>query len=190
MTTNPCVAIARCEDQAEEYIAPVTSILGKPLTGYIGRTELGDTNEFLSYGSLLVEQFDSEATVTRQLFPFAWLPISRALQQATQDIRTSGAPVISLFASIAWRLLIASKTISLPSVSGGASFASVQPETLIVLTAKLFAQQAKSKASSSRVINAWRVVVPADNEEATSSFVSTAVRLSHRALTGSSRGSH
>lgn len=190
MMTSQSAEAVLFEEPAAERIAPVTSMLAKRRRTSGVRTETADTEDFLTYGSLLVERYDSEVTETQQLFPFKWLPISQALQQATQDIRTSGEPVISLFANSAWHLLIASRTVSLPSVLGGGSFESVQAETLIVLTARLFARRVPIKTSSLRAINAWRAVVPADNEEATSSFLSTAVQLSRTALIVSSKGSH
>lgn len=171
-------------------IAPVTSMLAKPRRPSGVHTGLADMDDFLSYGSLLVEHCDLGVTVTQPLSPFRWLPISQALQQATLDIRTSGAPVISLFASTAWRLLIASKTIDLPSILGGESFASVHQDRLIVLTARLFAQRALTKGSSSRAISVWRAVVSEMDEEETSSFLSTVVQLSHRTMTAPLKASH
>lgn len=190
MTTNQYAAVVPFEAPAPASNALVTSMLARLRRTSGSRTEPGDIDEFLSYGSLLVDHCDSGATVTRPLSPFAWLPISQALQQATQDIRTSGVPVISLFASTAWRLLIASKTIELPSILGGESFASVHSDPLIVLTARLFAQRVQIKDSSSPVISAWRAVVSAVDDEETSSFLSTAVQLSHRTMTARLRESH
>jgi hypothetical protein len=188
--TNLSVAIALSEDPVPENTALVTSMLAKPrrTSGTHSGTE--DTDLFLSYGSLLVAQYDLEATVTQQLYPFTWLLTSRALYQATQDIRTSGAPVISVFASTAWRLLIASKITSLPSAVGGESFVSGPPENLIVLMAKLFAQPAPSKASSSRAISVWRAMVPAADDEAISSFLSMAMQLSRRTSIERSKAFH
>jgi hypothetical protein len=188
--TNQSVAIALFEDPAPEEAALVTSMLARlrPTSGR--RTGTEDTDLYLSYGSLLAEQFGSEVTVTQQLYPFTWLLTSQALQQATQDIRTSGAPVISVFASTAWRLLIASTTTSLPSALGGESFVSVPLESLIVLTARLFAQPAPSKDSSSPAISVWRAVVSAADDEVTLSFLSTAVQLSHRTSIERLKGFH
>lgn len=190
MMTNQFAAIVPFGDPAPASNALVTSMLSRLQRASGVLTGAEDTGDFLSYGSLLVEHCDLGVTVTRQLSPFTWLPSSQALQQGTQDIRTSGAPVISIFASTAWRLLIASRTIYLPSVLGGESSEFVQQEKLIVLTAKLFAQRVPIKDSSSHAISAWRVVVSAEAEEATSSFLSMALCLASRRMSERLRESH
>lgn len=167
----------------------VTSILaGLPqMSGR--RIATDDIHNYLSFGSLVVERYDSEATVTRQLSPWDLYPESQAVQRATRDIRISGEPVISAFATGAWRLLIASKTIELPSNLGGASFASVRRETLIGLTARLYAPQAQSKDTNSHAISVWRAMVLQADDVATSSFLFTALRLASRTMSACSKAS-
>lgn len=169
--------------------ARVTSILAARRLTCGTRIGKDGTENYLSFGSLKVEQCDSEATVTQQLSPWDLWQESQAVQQATQDIRTSGAPVISVFATSAWRLLIASMTIELPSILAGESFASVRGEKLIVLTARLYAPRAQNSDSSSRAISAWRVVVPAADDAEISSFLFTALRLASRTMSACSKAS-
>lgn len=166
--------------------AVVMSMLGKRRTvsgAHINEMHIPD---YLAHGCLGVELSESEATVTPPLSPFQFLPTWQALQTATQVIRTNGGPAISSFATSAWRLLIASKTIEMPNSLDGACLESVHPTKMIVLLARLFVLQAPKPDTNSSAMNVWRAVVPEADDEAILSFLYTALELSQRAMNGHS----
>ena len=164
----------------------VTSMLVKPRIASGPPTIGMHIPDYVSYACLGVEQSESDLTATRLLSPHQLLPLWQALRMGTRDIHTNGGPAISVFANGVWRLLIASRTISMPRLSDGGSFESVHSVPMIVLLAKLFAQQALKLATKSNAMNAWHVVVPAADEGAISSFLFTALELSQRATSGRS----
>lgn len=191
MLTIPFVdhaSIAALMAGKDDRVTSISSYMDRKASGELIEQE--GTPDFLSFGSLAIEQFGSGPTVTRQLSPWNSYEESQAVRQATQDIHTSGDPVISLFATSAWRLLIVSRTTTMPSVSAGASIEFDRVETLRVSDAKLYVPHLTRPDSSSPAISVWRAVAPAEDSVATSSFLSMAVRLSRTTSTRSSKGSH
>jgi hypothetical protein len=83
--------------------------------------------------------------------------------------------VINVFATGAWRLLIASTTITMPSVEDGAAIASVRSARWIALKASLFAQDPLTGDSNSRASSAWLALVQAADVEQISWFLRTAL---------------
>jgi hypothetical protein len=132
----------------------------------------------MSFGSLSVTLSGSEVTATRLRYPWSLLPTSSAIHEATRLIHTSGGPAINVFATGAWRLLIASMTITMPSVEDGAAIVSVQSATWVALKASLFAQDPRTGGSSSRVSSAWHALVRVEDAEQISWFLRTVVDLS------------
>lgn len=176
-------------------VGRVTSTLDRLLRQSGAHTSAERTRFSLTYGSLSVTRSDSGHMVTRQLYPWTLCSVGSALQQAmldTLDIPgtpTSGEPVILVFATPSWRLLITSAISSSPQVSDGELFVYAQPEMLRILTAKLLAQPVPSEGISSRVRSVWRVVEPAADAEATSRFLSTVLQLALQRSTADSKGS-
>lgn len=162
----------------------VTSMLAKLLPTSGDPTKLGGTNGSLTYGSLVVDHSESGAMVTRQLSPWNLYSPGAALQQAMEDVRVtpdtpiSGAPVILVFATSSWRLLIASVISSSPSLWGGEHFVFGQPEMVRTLSAKLLAQPQTKADSNCSVLRAWRAAALATEDEVTSLFLSTVLQLS------------
>jgi hypothetical protein len=180
---------AVASEEKEGRTAVVMSMLGKRLTEsgeHINEMHIPD---YLAHGCLGIDLSDSAATVTPPLSQFQFLPTWQALQVATQVIHTSGEPAINSFATGAWRLLIASRSIAMPNSLDGACLESVQPTKVIVLLARLFALQAPKQDLSSGAMNVWRAVVPQADEEVTLSFLYTVLELSQRVMNARSEES-
>lgn len=174
----------------------VTSILGKLRLPFGTPTIGGPTPSLLTYGSLQIVPSDSGVTETRQLSQWTLcLPFVAQLKavedaHATPDTRISGVPVILVFATPAWRLLIVSTTSAMPALWGGEHFVSGPPETIRTLNARLLVPPQMKLGDCSNVKRAWLAAALAADAEATSRFVSMVLQLALAHSFLDSRESH
>jgi hypothetical protein len=182
MEIIPSAATASSGELAAVVRANVTSILDR-LRQQSGKHSIeGLTGRLLTFGSLRIVRCASGAMETRQLSPWSMCSVGSALQQAQMDVIAtpgtliSGEPVMLVFATSAWRLLILSTSNSLPQVSVGGHFVSAQPANWRFLNAKLCAQPRLNEDTSSHVLSAWHAVVPEADVEGTSLFLSTVLQ--------------
>lgn len=172
--THPSAGSAPCA-APQASSAAVTSMLARLQARY---GELGVQDPMrglLTYGSLKVVQLDSDPMVTQPHSPWALLPLSQALPAAILDTHTSGDHVILCFANTSWRLLIASKIVTMPSFGDGGCFGSMTRMSTRALRAKLYAQPQGQPDPNSTVLRAWHATVPAADDEATLLFLCTAL---------------
>ena len=135
----------------------------------------------MTYGCLRFILLDSELTETQQLCQWTLLGPGAALLQATQDVRaildtpTSGGLAMLVFATPSWRLLITTKSSGKPPQPVGVALEYELQETILLLSAKLFAQPPQDLLLAPRV---WHAAVPAQDDAAISQFVSTVLAIS------------
>lgn len=187
-TTTPSAEIASTVDRAQDGIAHATSILARRRLTSGQHTDGVDTQSYLTYGSLLSGRSGSEPMVIRQLSPWNMCSAGAALQLAMTDVRdtlgtrTNGDVVTLVFATPAWHLLIATTNTELPSAWAGGLSESVRPGTWRFLSARLCAQPQMNGTTFSNALSVWHVVVPVQDDEATSRFLSTVLGMSQGRL--------